>query len=93
MKRLLLIFLFLMFMAVPASAGWVKDQHGNIYWVDDVKPNAYGHGVNMDTYGRSHQYRNQQGQSDSNWDVQRDAYGPGVHMNQYGQPVHDDNHW
>ena len=34
-------------------------------------------------------YRNQQGQTDSNWTIKRDSYGHGVHMNQYGQPVYD----
>lgn len=73
----------------PVRAGWVQDQYGGRHWVNDVQPNAYGHGLNMDTYGRPHQYRNQQGQTDSNWTIRRDSYGQGVHMNQYGQPVYD----
>lgn len=72
-----------------ASAGWVQDQYGQMHWVDNVQPNTYGHGINSDTYGRPHVYRNQFGQSDPNWNVKRNGYGYGVHMNQYGQPVFD----
>lgn len=58
----------------------------------DVKPNAYGLGVNSDQYGRPHAYRTDKGEAlpgTETGDVKRDAYGLGVHSDRFGRPVYD----
>jgi hypothetical protein len=58
----------------------------------DVKPNAYGHGVNSDQYGRPHTYRTNDGAAVPGFDtgnVKRDAYGFGVHVDRFGRPDYD----
>ena len=58
----------------------------------DVKPNAYGLGVNADQYGRPHTYRTEDGQQLPGFfadGVRRDAYGLGVHADEFGRPLHD----
>ena len=58
----------------------------------DVKPNAYGHGVNSDQYGRRHTYRTNDSEAlpgSATGSVKRDAYGLGVHADQFGRPVYD----
>ena len=58
----------------------------------EVKPNAYGLGVNSDQYGRPHSYHLDNGQRLEpifQNGVKRDAYGLGVHADQFGRPVHD----
>lgn len=57
-----------------------------------VSPNAYGLGVNADSFGRPHQYRLQNGEPlDTIFQggVKRNAYGPCTHMDQFGRPVYD----
>lgn len=55
---------------------------------NDYKPNAYGHGVHSDQYGRSFRWETQDGQVIApNTKVTPNGYGHGVHMDQYGRPV------
>jgi hypothetical protein len=80
-------------MGSPASAQTLQP-HG---WTGttQVKPNAYGLGVNADQYGRPHSYGLQNGTKLDpifNEGVKRDAYGLGVHSDEFGRPVRD-NPW
>jgi len=52
------------------------------------KPNAYGHGIHSDQYGKPFQWATQDGKVISpNTKVTPNVYGPGVGMDQYGRPV------
>jgi hypothetical protein len=58
----------------------------------NIKPNAYGLGINVDQYGRPTKYRLSDGKELPRIfydDVKRDAYGLGVHMDPFGRPVYD----
>ena len=78
-------------LAVKASSAQYQSAPGG-QGLNEVKPNAYGPGVNQDEYGRPHSYRLDNGERIDpilQNGVKRDAYGLGVHMDQFGRAVHD----
>lgn len=73
-----------------ASTAWAADW--GLPPVDQVEPNVYGYGTNMDQFGRAHSYRDAQGQPLAPMyqdRIERDVYGPGVHMDPFGNRVFD----
>ncbi len=56
----------------------------------NYQPNAYGLGVNSNSYGQPFQWQTQQGQPAPDifqGNVKPDAYGLGVGQDQFGRPV------
>lgn len=86
MKPFLLVLSLVLFSAGEPRAEGERDP------LLDVRPNAYGLGVNSDQYGRPHRYETGEGRPTDpiqQEGVKRDAYGLGVHADEFGRPVYD----
>ena len=91
-KHLFALLVIAMAIGLAAEASAQYQSPPGWQGLNEVKPNAYGLGVNQDEYGRPHSYRLDNGQRlDPIFQngVKRDAYGLDVHMDQFGRPVHD----